>query len=362
MSKDLVDRIRKNSTIKETDTLEKSKLFNDKQLVSTPVPGINAILSGSINGGFGSGVTMFAGPSKHFKTAFALLMAKSYMDLYPESAILFYDSEFGSPRSYFSAFNMDLSRIIHTPITSVEELKIDISNQLKSIERGQKIMILIDSVGNLASMKEVTDAEDGKTTADMTRAKQLKSLFRIITPKLTLKDIPLVAINHTYKTLELYSKDVVGGGTGAYYSGDNIYIIGRQQEKDKKENEVVGYNFIIKVEKSRYVKEGRKMPITVTYKGGISKWSGLLDIALDAGFVVKPKQGWYQAIDIETGELIGKSFREAATNNAQFWSPILNNPKFDEYIRTTYQLSHSEMVQEDTLEEMYNDVDNDDEE
>lgn len=353
----LLDKIRKNSTIKETETLDRSKLFNEKQLTSTPIPALNIALSGSVNGGFGPGVTMFAGPSKHFKTAFALLMARSFLDMYEGSVLIFYDSEFGSPRSYFEAFGIDTKRVVHTPITSVEELKIDISNQLKNIDRGEKVMFVIDSVGNLASMKEVDDAEAGKTTADMTRAKQLKSLFRIITPKLTLKDIPLVAINHTYKTLELYSKDVVGGGTGAYYSGDNIYIIGRQQEKDKKENEIVGYNFIINVEKSRYVKEKQKIPVSVTYKGGISKWSGLLDMALDAGFVVKPKNGWYQAIDVETGELLGSAMRESATNTAQFWTPILNNPKFDEYIRNQYQISHSDIVQEDTVEELYEDLD-----
>ena len=87
----------------------------------------------------------------------------------------------------------------------------------------------------------------------MSRAKQLKSLFRMITPNLMLKDIPLVAVNHTYKTMELYAKDVVGGGTGSYYAADNIYILGRQQEKEG--TEVIGYNFIINVEKSRYTKE-----------------------------------------------------------------------------------------------------------
>ena len=39
------------------------------------------------------------------------------------------------------------------------------------------------------SIKETQDALDGKEKADMTRAKTLKSLFRIVTPQFTLKEI-----------------------------------------------------------------------------------------------------------------------------------------------------------------------------
>ncbi len=78
----------------------------------------------------------------------------------------------------------------------------------------------------------------------MSRAKQIKSLFRMVTPHLTLKDIPMVVVNHTYKEIGLYPKDIVGGGTGSYYSADNIYILGRQQEKEG--TDLIGYNFIIR--------------------------------------------------------------------------------------------------------------------
>lgn len=208
----ILDKIKKNSTIKETAVLSKSKFFNKKDMIPTAIPIINVALAGALDGGFAPGFTMWAGPSKHFKTAFSLLMARSYLDKYPDSALLFYDSEFGTPQSYFESFGIDMDRVIHTPITNVEELKFDMMQQIDGIERGDKVIILIDSIGNLASKKEVEDALDAKSTVDMSRAKQLKSLFRMVTPHLMLKDIPLVAVNHTYKTMELYSKDVVGGG------------------------------------------------------------------------------------------------------------------------------------------------------
>lgn len=208
----ILHKLRKNTTIKESDILEDSKFFNEKDVISTNYPAINVILSGRLDGGFTPGLTMFAGPSKHFKTAFSLILAKAYQDKYPDAAILFYDSEFGSPASYFKMFGIDTSRVIHTPIADIEQLKFDIVNQLKEITRGDKVMIVIDSIGNLASKKEIDDALEQKSTADMTRAKQIKSLFRMVTPHLTLKDIPMAVINHTYKEMSLFPKDVVSGG------------------------------------------------------------------------------------------------------------------------------------------------------
>ena len=295
----ILDKIKKNSTIKESAVLAQSKFFTKKDMISTSIPIINVALSGRLDGGLTPGLTMWAGPSKHFKTAFSLLMAKSYLDKYPDAALLFYDSEFGTPQSYFDAFGIDTDRVLHTPIMDVEQLKFDVMQQLSNIERGDHIIIVIDSIGNLASKKEVDDAMDGKSVADMSRAKQMKSLFRMVTPHLTMKDIPMVVVNHTYKEIGLYPKDIVGGGTGSYYSSDNIFILGRQQEKEG--TEIVGYNFIINVEKSRYVKEKSKIPVSVSYNGGISTWSGLLDVALESGHVVKPSNGWYSKVDKETG-------------------------------------------------------------
>ena len=130
----ILDKIKKNSTIKESSILSKSKFFNKKDMISTPIPCINIALSGALDGGFTPGFTMWAGPSKHFKTAFSLLMARSYLDKYPDSALLFYDSEFGTPQSYFESFGIDMDRVIHTPITNVEELKFDIMKQFEGFE------------------------------------------------------------------------------------------------------------------------------------------------------------------------------------------------------------------------------------
>jgi hypothetical protein len=208
----LLEKLKKNSRIKESAVLSESIFYATKDITSTPVPMINVALSGSIDGGMTSGLTVLAGPSKHFKTSFALLMAASYMKKYPDAVLMFYDSEFGSPQSYFESFGIDITRVLHTPITDIEELKFDIVNQLNDIDRKDHVIMIIDSVGNLASKKEMEDALNEKSVADMTRAKSLKGLFRMVTPYLTMKNIPLLAINHTYQTQEMFSKAVVSGG------------------------------------------------------------------------------------------------------------------------------------------------------
>ena len=332
----IMDKLKKNSKVKETSILADSKFFTEQDMVPTDVPMMNVALSGSMDGGLAPGLTVLAGPSKHFKTSFGLIMASAYLKKYSDAVLLFYDSEFGSPQTYFQQFDIDTTRVLHTPITNVEELKFDIVGQLEELDRKDKVIIMIDSVGNLASKKELDDAINEKSVADMSRAKALKGLFRMCTPYLNMKDIPLIAVNHTYQEIGLFPKAVVSGGTGIYYSADNIWILGRQQ--DKQGTEIKGYHFVINVEKSRYVKEKSKIPISVTWEGGVSKLSGLLNVALDTGYVQKPSNGWYEGIDPETGEILTGKVREKETITEEFWNPIFEKTNFKEAITNKFKI------------------------
>ena len=332
----IMDKLKKNSKSDFTSVLADSKFFNEKDMVPTDVPMINVALSGSMDGGLAPGLTVLAGPSKHFKTSFALIMASAYLKKYKDAVLLFYDSEFGSPQAYFENFEIDTTRVLHTPITNVEELKFDIIAQLEGLDRKDKVIIVIDSVGNLASKKELEDAINEKSVADMSRAKALKGLFRMTTPYLNMKDIPLLAVNHTYKEIGLFPRDVVSGGTGIYYSADNIWIIGRQQ--DKHGTEIKGYHFVINVEKSRYVKEKSKIPISVSWDGGVQRWSGLLDVAMSGNYVTKPSPGWYCRIDKSTGDLVEPKVREKDTLNEEFWKPIIEETDFKQYINNKFTI------------------------
>jgi RecA/RadA recombinase len=327
----ILDKIRKNSTIKEADLLIDSEVFNKKDLTSTKIPMLNVALSGFLDGGLYSGITTVAGASKHFKTGFCLVLVDAYLRKNPDAACLYYDSEFGSPPEYWESFvGENMKRVFHTPITDVEKLKFDIVSQLEGIERGDKVIIIVDSLGMLASKKEAEDAVEQKSVADMSRAKAITSFYRIITPHIKMKDIPAVIIGHTYKETGLYPKEILGGGDKAYLASDAVWFIGRQQDKDTEG--LHGYNFIIKVDKSRYVKEGSKIPINVGFDYGINIYSGLLEMALETGFVTKPSNGWYQKKD-DT-----KKVREDNTNTAEFWDSLLKDKNFQEAVNKIYKL------------------------
>jgi hypothetical protein len=157
-----------------------------------------------------------------------------------------------------------------------------------------------------------------------------------------MKNIPMLAVNHTYQEIGLFPKAIVSGGTGIYYSADNIWILGRRQNKTG--TEVTGYDFIINVEKSRFVKEKSKIPVSVSWDGGVERNSGLLDVALAGGYVVKPSNGWYNAVDPDTGEVMEPKVREKQTRTDEFWKPILDNPKFKDFLIKQYQIGHKSII------------------
>jgi RecA/RadA recombinase len=347
MSK-MMDKIRKASTIKIADVLENSTFFNNVDETSTDIPAINIALSGSITGGLKSGILTIAGPSRHFKSMYGLIMASAYLKKNKEAVLLFYDSEFGSPKEYFTSVGIDPSRVLHVPVKDLEELKFDLVQQLSNIDRGDKIVIMIDSIGNLASKKEADDAEEGKSVGDMSRAKYLKSLYRIITPYLRIKDIPLIQIAHIYMTQETYAKAVVSGGTGIMLASDQVWIIGRSQDKDG--TELAGYNFTIRIEKSRYVREKTAIPLTVKFEGGLSKYTGLLDIAVEGGIVIKPSNGWFSRVD-DDGVIEAKKWRRAESDCADFWNSVLASKNFNKYVNETYLVSNGSLVSDDDFDD-----------
>lgn len=341
----LMDKLKKSGSIKASDILSKSVFFVSKETIPTDLPILNVAFSGDLLGGLIAGVTIFAGESKCYKSFLAIYAMKAYMDKYPDSIALFYDAEFGIPTAYMESMGMDLERIIHIPVTNLEELKFDIVQRLESIERGDKVFIMIDSIGNLASKKEVENALNENSAADMTRAKEIKSFFRIITPHITMKDLPCIIINHTYKEQGMFPKSVISGGTGVMYSANTAFIITKAQEKVG--TDIVGYNFTINIEKSRFVKEKSKLTFQVLWDSGINKYSGLLEIALESGHVIKPSNGWYSRVNVDTGEVEDKKYRLKDTYTKEFWNEILDSKSFQDFVKRKFQLGMTVKNEED---------------
>ena len=139
---------------------------------------------------------------------------------------------------------------------------------------------------------------------------------------------------------------VVTHNTGTYYSSDSIFIVGRQQEKDG--TDLIGHNFVVNVEKSRFVREKTKIPITVKFDGGISKYTGLIDLALESGVVIKPSNGWYSRV-FDTGEIEAKKWRLKESDCSEFWDPVLKNPNFRQWVIDNYKVSNANLFVDQTI-------------
>ena len=192
-NKALLKKLIKNSNSQTASVLSESDVFNNITITRTRVPILNLALSGAFNGGLTSGLTLFAGPSKHFKSNLGLLTVAAYLKTYEDAVCLFYDSEKGVTKSYLKSMGVDPDRVVYTRITTVEQLRNDVVSQLNALERGDKVIVFVDSVGNTASKKELADALSDNDKQDMTRAKALKGMFRMVTPYLADLDIPMVS-------------------------------------------------------------------------------------------------------------------------------------------------------------------------
>lgn len=338
---DLINKIMSTTKSNYADLMSDVELYNRKEeFIDTEIPMLNVALSSYIDKGLSSGILTIAGESKRFKSLFGLYLMAAFQKKYPNGACILYDTEGGIPETYIKNTNLDWSKIVYIPISCVEELKFEVSNQLKMLKEQDekaKVFMMIDSIGNLASRKEIEDAVEGREKVDMTRAKQLKSFYRIITMDVKLLDIPLVCINHIYKSQGGFiSQDVVGGGSGGILTSDNIWIVKRKQQKD--DGELTGYQFNINIFKSRYVKEKSKIPINVFWQDGIHKYSGLAEIAEDLKIVKKQK------IDSIKGKPKGLVFNEkyALLNNIDtnedFWEDVLKNSDIKTLINEKYKL------------------------
>lgn len=324
------------------DKVSDSELFKDLISVATEVPILNIALAGDIDKGVSSGFTTIAAPSKHFKSLLALIMVKSYLNKHKDSICVFYDSEFGITLDYMNSVGVDTSRVIHAPVEDIEQLKFDFVAKLNEIKRGDKIIFLVDSIGNLPSKKEADDADAANSVNDMTRAKALNSFWRLTTTSMAIKDIPGIIINRSYDTQEFIPKKVLAGGQGSMFSPNVVLFVTKAQEKKGKD--FVGFTYTLVIEKSRYVVEKTKLPLVVTYEDGINLWGGFIDDLIEAGSIIKTTKDKYQIINKETGEVLDGDYTKSALETESIMKPLIYAESFKSFIKSKYQLSANNLL------------------
>ena len=300
----------------------------------------NALLSGSIYGGMpGNKITAIAGEASTGKTFFALGICKAFLDKDPEAGIIYFESESAISKDMIENRGIDSKRMVIVQVATLLEFRAQSIKILdKYIEQSEKnrkpLMFVLDSLGMLSTTKEMEDTAAGKETRDMTRSQIVKSTFRVLTLKLGKANIPMIMTNHTYDVIgSMFPQKEMGGGSGLKYAASSIIYLGKR--KDKEGTEVVGNIIHCKNFKSRLTKENAQIDVKLTYKKGLDKYYGLIELGEEAG-IFKKVSTRYEMPD--GSKVFGKNIND--NPEKYFTKEVLD--KIDEQAKRKFQYGSDE--------------------
>jgi RecA/RadA recombinase len=258
----------------------------NQEYLDTGIYILNAALSGSLFGGLQSNrISVFAGDSGAGKSFLCYSVVKQAQK--NGWNCIYIDTEFSIQRNQLPNYGIDINgdrfQLIRSNIVEdIIKLLAQILEQFKEIkmEGGEipKTLVILDSVGMLASRKESEDAKDGAEKVDMSRAKKLASMFRIINGDLGYLNIPLICTNHVYDEMSMFPKKIMKGGTGLYYSASVVSFLSKAKLKEGEEDDMdlgqSGITVTFKTEKNRLAKP-KKVKFDISFVKGCNPYKGL---------------------------------------------------------------------------------------
>lgn len=260
--------------------------------INTGSYALNAALSGSLFGGMPNNkITVFAGDPATGKTFFVLGVVKQWMEDNPDGGVIYFDTESAVTNQMLSERGIDLTRLVKSEPETIEQFRQTALQILDRYEEsGQKksrqpMLMVLDSLGNLSSAKEVEDIRAEKDTRDMTKAGLIRGTFRVLRLRLAKLGVPMIATNHVYAVVGAYvPTKAMSGGSGLIYVSDSIAMLSKSKDRDKEKN-IVGSIVTAKMFKSRLSRENSEVEVRISYAGGLDKYYGVLDMAVEAGMV-----------------------------------------------------------------------------
>ena len=263
------------------------KVIKEKQFITTGVYLLDAALSGRLLGGgvATNRITAFAGESGAGKSFIAYSVSKHAQKA--GYSVIYIDTEQAIDLEDLPKFGLDGSldkfRLIRS--NKVEDINITLTQLIDDLKEQKlagfelpKIMIVLDSLGQMASNKEKADLLKGDIKADFTKAKALGSMFRSINTDLGYLDIPMIVCNHTYLTMDLYPAEKLKGGNGLLYSASVIGFMSKSKLKTGEEDDMdlgqSGISVLFKTAKNRMAKP-KKIRFDISFAHGMNPYTGL---------------------------------------------------------------------------------------
>lgn len=355
-----------------SSTLSENALSNVTGYIDTGSMALNAIVSGSLYGGIPQGrITGLVGPSGSGKT---LILNKIIANAQKKDSQVWgnvWDTENAYEKQMVVNVGGNPNQIKVNPVGTIEDCRNQISAFLDNIipepSLHGKIVIGIDSLGNLASEKEVEDTAKGKSASDMGgRAKALRSMLRVLTHKCAISNTTLVFTNHIYENsgqmFPSLLKTQSGGLAPLYLSSLLVQLAVTQEKKDTIEHEefiplanrVKGINMRALIAKNRFIPPFLETNMYLNFKSGLYKYSGLIEMA--EAYNVIQKQGNRYFLGEEN---IG--FKNSFKNDDEIWKKILT-PLEEELQKDLMFSNESSTLKADLDEELYTETDENQEE
>lgn len=286
---DLVEKIKDEDTHIVADGLGSAEFSG---YIDTGSYILNAVLSGSIFGGVPNNkVTAFAGEQATGKTFFALGVVQQFLLDNPDGGVVYFDTEAAVTRDMMEGRGIDTRRVIVSEPDTIQKFRTNclkiIDKYTETPEKDRKpMMMVLDSLGQLSSSKEMDDTAAGADTRDMTKAQLIKATFRVINLKLAKIGVPLIVTNHVYAAVGSYiPTNEIAGGSGLKYTASTIAMLTKKKDKDG--TDVVGNIIKVNMYKSRLSKENAKVEVKLSYKTGLDRYYGLLELAEKYGIFKK---------------------------------------------------------------------------
>lgn len=232
-----------------------------------------------------------AAESSTGKTFIALGIVKAFLDKNPEGGVVYFDTEAAVTSDMFKQRGIDPRRVIISEPDTLQKFRTSsmsiIDKYMAKPEKDRPPMLFVlDSLGMLSSSKEMEDSAEGKDTRDMTKAQLVRGIFRVLTLRLARARIPMIVTNHVYASFgQMYPTNEAAGGGGFKYACSTILTLGKAKDKDG--TEVVGTFIRVKTMKSRLTKENNEVRLRLSYKTGLDRYFGLLDLAEKYGIFKK---------------------------------------------------------------------------
>ncbi len=340
----MIDKLSKNKAIKEF-IFKKSETPQD--FINTGSLVLNILFSGRLFGGIPvSKVSQIASPSSSGKSFIGLKLAKNFIKKGQENIVIYIDTEMAFDYNFSENIGIDTDKILVIQNNRLEEVQKEVMaiyNELDKEER-LNVLLIVDSWGGLITSKTVDDATSGKDVSDMTISKKKNSFARLISGL----GMTVFIVNHVYDNImNQYDPLSIPGGRSLGFISSSI-VLGTSKSKAKdtqSSTDVMGAGILATTKKSRFCKELTKLRFLIKYEGGIDPYFGILEDALEGGYITKPSMGYYSRAHVKDDKKWRE--REINENGKDFWTTVLKDTDFPWYIEKKYTFLHSEINDED---------------